>query len=652
MTPKSDFRQEMFARHRHISRTLTNLIGDDGIGGQHGKRITLVFSNLYLELAGRQLLKGVSGEARPGQLLSIMGPSGSGKTTLLNCISGRLPATSGQITLNGRKQIKAMKRYVGYVLQDEVFFGELTVLQIMKFTACIRLPEDMDHEEKMDRVDQVIELLGLTKCRNTIVGTPLKRGVSGGERKRLNIAVQLLTWPSLILLDEPTSGLDSSTAYDLILTLRELTKRGCTVITTIHQPSSAVYQLFDRLLVLRDGYPMYYGLSSTVVSHFESKGFQCPEGYNPGDFVLELAKSEIFDKASKEKPIATTGQHSLRRLTITKTDDYRHSRSTSEHSKSAKGQEPHSPYEMGMGRHHAVQETDDEYWKNEFPTTWWTQFKALFHRSFQVKKTQAFDFVSTMQVAAVAVITSLVWFQMADDEKTIEDRVGCIFFILIFWAFFPMFAAVNTFPPERAVLMRERSQGQYRLSAYYVAKVVAEMPLNFLNPTIFLSYVYWMAGLNKQVSTFFMFWLILLVNVEFVTSFGMLISAAVPNPKNAMTCVSIFMLSSMLLGGFYVNSNNLPYWIRWLEWFSFVKYSFGAGMTQIFNSNLELSCSDPSEYDACNNGGTISGTDVLKQRGVRNYPVLYPLVLLGLMIVSKISAYFVLYYKYKPKMMS
>jgi len=621
-----DFREELVSRHKHISSTLTELIGG---GGLSGRRIKLNFSNVELDIEGRRILNAVSGGANPGQVLSIMGPSGSGKTTLLNSLAGRSKLAGGSIYLNGKPQIRAMRRYIAYVLQDEVFFGTMTVKQILYFAARIRLPESMSENEKRNRADMIMKLLGIEKCANSIVGTLFQRGISGGERKRLNIAVQLITWPSLILLDEPTSGLDSSTSYDLVLTLKELAKRGCTVVMTIHQPSSAVFQLFDQLLVLSEGNTLYNGKAAQVVSYFDQRGFKCPATYNPGDFVLELAKSKTATKnlLRDSTSIGGTTTSSLRVEELKE-----------------RGGSKLSPNIAGG--------TTEEQWNDLFPTNWCTQFTALFHRAWIVKQSGTFDTLQLTQVFLVAVVASLVWFRSPLKEDAIEDKFGEVFFIAIFWAFFPMFTSVTTFPYERAVLLRERAQGSYRLSAYYIAKVIAEMPLNWISPSMFIIIVYWMTGLNDDPAVFFAFWFLLILNVELTSGLGMLVSAAQPDPKKALVIVSVLVLASMLLGGFYVNPDNLPSWLQWAQWLSFVRYSFGALATQVFNRDLEFQCSDQSEFSQCANGDTINGVDVLNRRGIPFYPVLYSLVTLGVAVVSKVATYFVLFYRYKPQIPS
>ena len=226
----------------------------------------------------------------PGELLAMLGPSGSGKTTLLTALGGRLSGSlSGKITYNSQPLSGSIKRRTGFVAQDDVLYQHLNVFETLLFTALLRLPKSLTREEKVEHVEHVIAELGLTKCRNSMIGGPLFRGISGGEKKRVSIGQEMLINPSLLLLDEPTSGLDSTAAHRIIKTLKGLASGGRTVITTIHQPSSRLYYMFDKVVLLSDGTPIYYGLTSVALEYFSSIGFSTSITVNPADLLLDLA---------------------------------------------------------------------------------------------------------------------------------------------------------------------------------------------------------------------------------------------------------------------------------------------------------------------------------------------------------------------------
>lgn len=204
--------------------------------------------------APRKILDGITGYALPGEFVSIIGASGAGKTTLLNHLSGRLLATglkkSGEIKVNGQNkdEVAGFSQFTAYVQQDDVLYQTFTVRECLEFSAKLQMSGGF--EERMRRVQQIIDDLKLNKCENTKIGGPLIKGVSGGERKRTSIGVELITNPSLIFLDEPTTGLDSYTATQVMRTLRDLANSGRTIVQTIHQPNSDIFELFDKLMLL------------------------------------------------------------------------------------------------------------------------------------------------------------------------------------------------------------------------------------------------------------------------------------------------------------------------------------------------------------------------------------------------------------------
>lgn len=230
----------------------------------------------------------------PGEILAMLGPSGSGKTTLLTALGGRLNGKlSGKITYNGQPFSGAVKRRTGFVAQDDVLYPHLTVTETLLFTALLRLPKSLARNEKAQHVERVISELGLTRCRNSMIGGPLFRGISGGEKKRVSIGQEMLINPSLLLLDEPTSGLDSTTAQRILTTIKRLASGGRTVVTTIHQPSSRLYHMFDKVILLSEGCPIYNGPASTAMEYFSSVGFSTCVTVNPADLLLDLANGNF-----------------------------------------------------------------------------------------------------------------------------------------------------------------------------------------------------------------------------------------------------------------------------------------------------------------------------------------------------------------------
>lgn len=268
--------------------------------------VTLRWKDLTLSVENKDksvkhILKGMNGEARGGEFIAILGPSGAGKSSLLDCLAGRNKNCKGEITVNGQSWDKEVARVASYVVQDDVFYPTLTVQEHLMFQAKLRMGSSFTMEERASRVEDVLESLGLSKCRDTLIGNERVRGVSGGERKRLSFATELLTNPSLFFVDEPTSGLDSYMAETVVLELQKLAHEGRTVIATIHQPSSELYELFDRLLLIADGDVVYLDKTANAVDYFSNLGYPCPKYANPCDYFMRtLALSSNHGKDRKE----------------------------------------------------------------------------------------------------------------------------------------------------------------------------------------------------------------------------------------------------------------------------------------------------------------------------------------------------------------
>lgn len=222
------------------------------------------------------ILNDISGTVKPGQFLSIIGASGAGKTTLLNYLSDKDPSRNlhkeGQVFINGVDRSKTdYGRYVAYVQQEDVLYQTLTVRECLTFAARMKLPPSVNYNE---RVDRLIESLKLEKAQHTKIGGNLVRGVSGGERKRTSIGVELITDPSLIFLDEPTTGLDSFTAFNVVEVLKAIAESGRTVVSTIHQPNTETFAQFDQLMLMADGRTIYMNDASKAVDYFTKTGYE------------------------------------------------------------------------------------------------------------------------------------------------------------------------------------------------------------------------------------------------------------------------------------------------------------------------------------------------------------------------------------------
>lgn len=528
------------------------------------------------------LLNGVSGVVRPGELLAMLGPSGSGKTTLLTALGGRLPGkTSGSITYNDHPFSSSVKRKIGFVTQDDVLYPHLSVLETLTYAALLRLPKNLSLEEKVEQAELIIVELGLSKCRNSIVGGPLIRGVSGGERKRVSIGQEMLVNPSLLLLDEPTSGLDSTTALRLMATLKGLARGGRSVVTTIHQPSSRLYWMFDKVVVLSDGCPIYSGQAGRVMEYLASVGYV--PGFslmNPADFLLDLAngvapstnpddhqqynQGRPEDIKSVKQFLISSYKKTLHPLV--KDDIHRNFHDTT-----------------GAIRGPIL---SSRCCDNIWTTSWWTQFKVLFKRGLRERRHESYSGLRIFQVMSVSILSGLLWWH--SDTSHLQDQVGLLFFFSIFWGFYPLSNAIFTFPQERPMLTRERSSAMYRLSSYYFARMAGDMPMELVLPTIYVTITYWMGGLKPSLITFVLTVVIILFNVLVSQGLGLALGAILMDLKQATTLSSVIMLVFLLAGGYYIQQ--IPPFISWLKYISFSHYCFKLLVEVQYSQNEVYEC--------------------------------------------------------------
>ncbi|CAG8559433.1 9983_t:CDS:10 [Cetraspora pellucida] len=261
------------------------------------KTFDIEFENLGLILpSGIEIMKGVSGKLAHGRTCAIMGPSGAGKTTFVSLLTGKAKRTSGTVKVNGvTEPLEKYRKLIGFVPQEDVMLRELTVRDILVHSALMRLPNDMDRVAKKEKVIEVIQFLELSHVMESIIGNEEQRGISGGQRKRVNIGMELVAEPSVLFLDEPTSGLDSATALEVCSLLKKIAHgQGLTVAAVIHSPSPQAFKTFDDFLLLgKGGRIVYFGPTNEALEYFKSLGFHCPEEESPADFMMEVAAGKV-----------------------------------------------------------------------------------------------------------------------------------------------------------------------------------------------------------------------------------------------------------------------------------------------------------------------------------------------------------------------
>ncbi|KAG9159954.1 hypothetical protein Leryth_005701 [Lithospermum erythrorhizon] len=537
---------------------------NQGTGNPVKAVVSKVATQLSIERDNcKQILRGVTGSIGPGEVLAFMGPSGSGKTTLLKIIGARLHENvKGTITYNDVPYTAAVKRRIGFVTQDDVLFPHLTVEETFVFAASLRLPNSMSQHQKYERVGTILKELGLERCRHTRIGGGFVKGISGGERKRTSIGYEILVDPSLLLVDEPTSGLDSTSANRLLHVLQDVAKAGRTVITTIHQPSSRMFHMFDKVLLISQGHPVYYGKARDSIEYFSSLRFIPEITMNPAEFLLDLATGHVNDITVPEDIGANPDTVAYERVVIA----YLHKKYKSELEPKEK-KENHQSAKAPEQLQSAIQIRKD--WTN----SWWKQFLIIFRRTYTERCKDYFDKLRLAQALGVAILLGLIWWKSSHaTEAQLRDQVGLMFYVCTFWTSASLLAAVYVFPYEKTYLVKERKADMYRLSVYYVCSTLCDMVAHILYPTFFICILYFMAGFKRTIQCFAMTVVSVVLIAVASQGAGELSGALIMNIRGAGMMASLLLMLFLLTGGFYIQ--HIPVFIRWIRYISYMYHGF------------------------------------------------------------------------------
>jgi len=518
----------------------------------------------------KTILSGITGSFEPGSVTAIMGSSGAGKTTLLNVLAGRaFGKIDGKILYNGypREESPSLFQHQAYVMQDDIMMPTQTAREIITFSAKLRISNEFFDIEKYERVEDIIDELNIRNCENTQVGAPgVKRGVSGGERKRIAVGVELVTNPSLLFLDEPTSGLDSFTAQRVVETMQTLAKSGRTIVCTIHQPNSQIFAMLDNLILLAKGRMVYNGPVKTVVDYFGSIGHPVPQYTNPADYLMELIH---IDQSGKD----AESEARVRKLIDAwpESDFYKQKEAKFRlHSLKKEGEEKISDYAQGVP----------------------VQSYLIAKRSLTDTLREPLKVRTIIgQTLFLSILLGLIYLQIDNDATGARDRSGALFFILINQAMAAMMAVVTVFPSEKIIFLREHNNHMYRTTSFFLSKIFAELPFQILYVTLFSVIVYWMVGFQKHFDNFIIFWVVLILVDQVGESFALLLGIGASNGAVAVSLVPIAIVPFMIFSGYLLNTDKTPPYFIWIEYISFFRYAFRALTINEFK-HIEFHCRD------------------------------------------------------------
>ncbi|CAD5118397.1 DgyrCDS7101 [Dimorphilus gyrociliatus] len=523
------------------------------------------------------VLENMTGCFKPG-LNAILGPTGGGKSSLLDVLAGRKEKTglTGNILIDGLEQPDNFKCMSGYVVQDDIIMGTLTVRENLMFSANLRLPKTTPDKQKAERVNGVMEDLNITHVADSKVGTQFTRGISGGERKRTNIGMELIVNSSILFLDEPTTGLDASTANTVLELLHNISRKGKTIIFSIHQPRFSIFKLFDRMMLLSKGLPVYHGPSSEAALYFADIGYQCEPMNNPPDFFLDVIIGDSTTVSSVENGSAVASGTSKDPEAVTV--DYR-----------ARSIIFNNKYLNSTWAQKVREETSDiftEYKKKkdsgqktklqsiDFATGFLTQIYYLSQRALKnVVRDLAAAVMQMVVMTIFALLIGAIFFDLPKDEvKGVQNRVGAFFFFVMTQAFIN-FSAIEIFIRERVIFQHENVSGFYRTSSYFLSKVFCDLlPLRALPLIVFALIVYYMLGLEDTAGKFFFFLLTLYLTSVSCCAICLAMSATFETLAIANIATSLIFVIMTLFSGMLANIESIADWLEWLKYFSLMRF--------------------------------------------------------------------------------
>lgn len=565
--------------------------------------------------AERFILRNINFDAKPGELLAIAGPSGAGKSTLLEVLAGRVKPTSptGCVLINGQVMKMAhFQRVSGYVMQDDALFPHLTVFETLLFSAKLRLPSAMPVAEKKARVQTLIEELGLLHVANTRIGNEMVRGVSGGERRRVSIGVDVIHDPAVLILDEPTSGLDSAAAMNIVAMLRSMAESHCrTVILSIHQPSFRILQQVHSVLLLAEGMVVHHGSLELLASRLEVAGHEIPHQVNVLEYAIDAVNSwetESFSGvlASKVKRLSLQDflQHS-QQLYMTNDDC----------TDLEKGdlQEPTEDLDtVGVEKCIECVREKERDEKISYANTAVQEVFVLAHRFYKnISRTNELFRLRSIQALIAGIALGTVFLNVGNSQQGIQERLGFLAFTLTFFLSSTT-EALPIFLQERQILMQETSRGAYRISSYVISNALIFAPFLLVMALLYCIPAYWLVGLNPSYRLFLFFclvmWLVLLMANSFVAFF----SAMVPDYIIGNSLIAAWMGAFFLFSGYFISKDKIPkYWL-FMHYLSLFKYPFDSLIVNEYENRLEMCFGPRKAHGVC----TLTGAELIRQAGV------------------------------------
>jgi len=589
-------RQKIDKIEQAIAGEETSIVQDDHIKVM--EKMDLGFNGFQMELKAKKrnqdsrlILNGsIRGRARPGRMLAIMGPSGAGKSSVMHALAGKVKESSkvrleGSRYINGHAITGESQIPAAFVKQEVTFFPHMTVRETLAFRVELKLGSLISRKAQVERVEELIQELKLEKAADTIVGDVKVRGISGGERRRLAIACELISSPSVIFLDEPTSGLDSTAATGLVAALRSLADSGQTIVAVIHQPSQHVFSAFDDLLLVSEGKQMYFGETSKVRKYMNKNVMDAPAEMGTAEHILNcISRSELPDESPED---ASERIDLLASLALKQDIDV--------------GELPAST---------AVKTYSGD--SKRSGANIFVQFKLLLRRAIRENfRSKSTLIIKLVQQISLGLIYGTIY-HLGDDQSSIMDRFGLLSLIAIGGSNMAMASTVRSFPKEKAIVSGELADHMYGTLPYFIGKALSEIPLTAFFNSLFGVLVSSLTGLNGTFQKMKRFLGLVSLHGLAGQSAGLMIGAVAPSQDAALALFPAIMVLNIIFDGKNISEENTPRFLRWLPKLGLIKWGF-EGMSLNEFEGLTFNTSGPRRGPVAKNGA-----DALARFGLGN----------------------------------
>ena len=537
----------------------------------------------------RKLLNSVYGYVQPGKLTALMGASGAGKTTLLDVLAARknIGVVRGDILVDGKPPGNSFQRGTSYAEQQDTHEAMQTVREALRFSADLRQPFETPRLEKYAYVEEIISLLELENLADAIIGTP-ETGLSVEERKRVTIGVELAAKPELLLfLDEPTSGLDSQSAFNIVRFLKKLAAAGQAILCTIHQPNSALFTSFDRLLLLqRGGECIYFGDigpdSHILLDYFRRNGADCPSDANPAEWMLDAIGAgqtrRIGDRDWGDIWRTSPEQEMLKEEII----------------------------QIKENRVQAVRRNSDPNLhkvEKEYASPLWHQIKVVGRRThLAFWRSRNYGFTRLFTHVAISVITGLAFLQLDDSRSSLQYRIFVIFNVTVLPAII-LQQVEPRYDLSRLIFYRESASKTYSQFAFAISMVSAELPYSILCAVCFFLPLYYIPGFQAESSRAgYQFFMVLITEI-FAVTLGQMISALTPNSFIASQLNPPIVIIFSLFCGVAIPKPQMPkFWRVWLYQLDpFNRLIGGMVVTELHGRKVTCSSAEFNRFQAPGN---------------------------------------------------